>query len=513
MINPDVAENAERHVLSAMMHGAAERAAQLLTPDDFADYRNALLYDHILELHFGEEPTTWLSVLHRIEKNGTIKRADTVVWLQGISELDVIPEQVGFYAGIVSEEADRRRLVKLGSQLASAGSIDDPEARAHIVDGLRDQLAGGDTTTAADTWTPVDLGPYLDGTVDRPEPTVGIARQDGLRVLYPGKEHSIIGEMEAGKSWFALACVAAELVAGHTVVYVHFEEDDPADTVERLRALGVPSYQIRSQFLFVGPHQAATSERIRRLTDRRPSLVILDGQNEGMALHAQAIREEDGAAEFRRLLVKPWTAVGAAVAACDHVVKDAEARGRYALGSVHKGNALNGSLIVLENAEPFGRGERGVSRVYVTKDRPGHLRRHGQKTKIPGKSYLGMLVVDDTRVRRDGLDLQWFPPADTTPDDAVSEKTNPGAAWIEKTLAAESEQSIGSKKQLLAALRNAGYSLRNTEVDEALEDLKYLGKIEEVRGARGALGYRIKASVPLPEGPATSSQDSLPGVG
>lgn len=511
MINPEVGDNAERHVLSAMMHGGAERAAQMLTPNEFGDLRNALLYDHILELWAGEEPTSWLSVLHRIEKNGTIKRSDTVTWLQEISALDVIPAQVGYFATIVQEEAERRRIVKIGAQLSQAGTLDDPERRAQVVDSLREELTGGQLTeSAADSWKPLDLTAFLDGTYERPEPNVGIVRADGLRLLYPGKEHAVIGEMESGKSWFSLACVAAELFSDRTVVYVHFEEDDPADTVDRLRLLGVPAYQIRTRFLFIGPHQAATAERIRKLTEMRPSLVVLDGQNEGMVLHGQDIREEQGAGKFRALLVKPFTAVGAAVLACDHVVKDAESRGRYALGSIHKGNALNGSLIVLENAEPFGRGERGVSRVYVTKDRPGHIRRHGQKTKIPGKTYLGMLAVDDTRKWRDELDLTWSAPADTPPDEPQDAKPNRNrqvAAWVLEVIAGEPEQSVESRNRMYALMRKAGYSIDEAVIRTALEDLVVADSIEEVKG-RG-IGYRVRPGGASSPPPDTSVQDPL----
>jgi hypothetical protein len=87
-----------------------------------------------------------------------------------------------------------------------------------------------------------------------------------------------------------------------------------------------------------------------------PSLVVFGGVNEAMALHLWAIREEHGAAEFRRRLVKPCTGVGAAVLSLDHVVTDAERRARTALGSVHKVNGLSGVLILLDNTEPFGRG-------------------------------------------------------------------------------------------------------------------------------------------------------------
>ena len=59
---------------------------------------------------------------------------------------------------------------------------------------------------------------------------------------------------------------------------------------------------------------------------------------------------------------------------------------RDAYGNVHKGNALDGARIMLENVEPFGRRMRGVSHVYVTKDRPGHLRSHGRPTKNPAEA-------------------------------------------------------------------------------------------------------------------------------
>ena len=75
----------------------------------------------------------------------------------------------------------------------------------------------------------------------------------------------------------------------------------------------------------------------------------------------------------------PFRAVGAATIACDHLPMNVTAGRTVAYGSVHKGNALDGARIMLENVEPFGRAMRGVSRVLVTKDRPGYLRAHGSR--------------------------------------------------------------------------------------------------------------------------------------
>lgn len=500
-----VAVEAERRILGAMMLGHAEAAAEHLTPADFYEHRHAAIYNHVLELWGGGEPTDPVALLKRLADRGELTKPETGPYLHTLIERACDQPQIGYYARIVLDEADRRRTATLGARLTQASAISDAEARRlKVAEVLADGTRG---ERERDSWTPIDLTPYLDGTHQRPEPTIGIARQDGLRLLYPGKEHAVIGEMESGKSWFSLACVAAELLAGQTVVYIHFEEADPADSVERLLILGVPAHRIAAGFRFVGPSTPVTPDRIVRLLEQQPSLVILDGQNEGMALHAQAIREEDGAAAFRRLLVKPWTEAGAAVLSCDHVVKDKESRGRYALGSIHKGNALNGSLILLENQDPFGRGQRGASRLYAVKDRPGHLRRHGQGTKTSGKTYLGQIVVDDTRRWRDALDLAFLPPAEEAPTDAAPK--SPLGQWVLDVIGRQPEQTVANRGQLYALLRKAGYTLREADVRDTVEDLIVAGALAEHLGKRGAKGYRIPSQDIVTQAPQ-ASQLTLP---
>lgn len=330
-----------------------------------------------------------------------------------------------------------------------------------------------------DSWEPVDLGPYLRGEVRRPEPTIGIRRSDGLRLMYPGKEHSVIGEMESGKSWLLLASTAAELDLGRHVVYLHFEESDPSDTVERLTLLGVTESQMLKLFRFVAPQRQVSHEALARLLDPAPSLVVFDGVNEAMSLHGWGIRDEDGAASFRRHLVMPCTRIGAATVSADHVVKDKEARGRNALGSIHKGNGLSGSLLLLENADPFGRGQRGRSHLFVTKDRPGHLRRHGRPdAKIPGKTFLGELVVDDLQTFTPDLELRlWAPkdPAKATPMPTLDDLV---VTTVAKVVAAGKVANLSTVRALLP--------YRAADVDDALARLVYADKLVETTGSRGA---------------------------
>ena len=147
--------------------------------------------------------------------------------------------------------------------------------------------------------------------------------------------------METGKSWFAIACVVAELTKGNRVIYVHFEEADPADTIERLQALRVPD-QGSSTVHFRRPNEPVDQAALAVLLDPAPTLVVLDGVNEAMYLHGWSVNDTDGAAAYRRHLVRPCTPVGAAVLSADHVVKDQDKRGRNALGASTRETASPG---------------------------------------------------------------------------------------------------------------------------------------------------------------------------
>jgi len=379
-----------------------------------------------------------------------------------------------------------------------------------VIDYGTDYRDPDDTLGA--TWQAVDLAPYLAGDAVRPVPTVGMARLDGLRLMYAGKEHTVIGEMEAGKSWYAIASVAAEITTGHHVLYIHFEETDPTDTVERLQALDISDDVILARLRFVGPSEPVDPFVLATLLDPVPSLVVLDGVNEAMSLHGTGIRDEDGAALFRRRLVKPCTAVGAAVLGADHVVKDRERRDRGPLGSIHKGNGLNGSLILLENVEPFGRGQRGASHVFVTKDRPGHLRRHGRASKLPGKTYMGTLIVDDNRTKVPWTEVVLTePPDQPDTEHAVTPEQADEAAVLDavldavtKVLGQYADEDEGKPDEerrgevSLRTVRAVVKGIRKTRSDDALERLILDGRLRERRGPNRSRLFRLPDSEPAP---------------
>lgn len=270
----------------------------------------------------------------------------------------------------------------------------------HLVDPYADvpppTVSPWDPAPQAPSWRPVPLDPLLDGDYEPAAPTVG-RRNDGRGVLYPGRGHSLVGESEAGKSWLAQLFCAQELGERHGVLYLDFE-DDAGAVVDRLLTVGADPARIRDRFAYIAPSEPLTTPGAadtlhQALGDLKPVLVVLDGVTEALSLHGLSTNDNDDVARFGRLLTRPMTERGAAVLSLDHVTKDRENRGRYAIGGVHKLNGLSGAALVLENVDRFGAGLAGKSRLLIAKDRPGQLRCHA----LPGagdRYWFGDFTLD-----------------------------------------------------------------------------------------------------------------------
>ena len=228
------------------------------------------------------------------------------------------------------------------------------------------------------TWGPVPLDDLLSGNRP-PISTSLLARVDGVCLLYAGRQHSFTGETESLKTWAALAVVAQELQAGHRVVIVDFEDAAETVVLDRLhRALRIPVATLLERLDYVRPSEALASivarSDLEALVAKSPSLVIFDGVTEGMALHNLDPNKGPEVARFTQLVSRPFTDAGAAVVLVDHPVKDSSTRGRYAAGSAHKLNQVDGAAYVFELITLARRGGTGSSRLSIAKDRPGAVR-------------------------------------------------------------------------------------------------------------------------------------------
>ncbi|MCW2496585.1 AAA family ATPase [Jatrophihabitans sp.] len=273
-----------------------------------------------------------------------------------------------------------------------------------------------DITGWVRSWQPVDPTAVIEGTWRQVEPTIG-ARTDHVGILYPGKQHVAQGETEGGKSWFAARITVTEILAGNHVVYIDFE-DDINTAISRLRILQVPDPIIVERFHYIRPLEPIGTginldDLLRLIAATDPTAVIIDGVTEAMTMHGLDPLSNSDVAKFGRALPKRIADQGPAVLSLDHVTKNAETRGKYALGGVHKLNALDGAAFSIENRTPFGVGITGKSTIKLAKDRPGQLRRRSLPSKN-GMHWFGDLVL--TSHGEDYADLDIVAPTERSDD-------------------------------------------------------------------------------------------------
>lgn len=220
------------------------------------------------------------------------------------------------------------------------------------------------------TWQAVDLTDILDGTHRPPQPAF-LTRTDGVRLLYPGMTHSIHGESESGKSLVVQHLAAGMVNDGHPVLYLDFESD-PAQVVGRLRTFGATTEALAARFAYVHPETgpgttAAERDAWRGLLAQNWALVVIDGTTDALG----------DVATWQRVLPNQLAKrTGAAVVAIDHVTKDREGRGRFALGAQAKLSGLSGAAYSCEVTRQLGDGLCGEVVLRVVKDRPGQVRPH-----------------------------------------------------------------------------------------------------------------------------------------
>jgi hypothetical protein len=146
--------------------------------------------------------------------------------------------------------------------------------------------------------------------------------------------------------------------------------------LERLRGFGVEDETTRRAFAYLRPEEALTDaardDVIALLRELDARLMVSDAFNAALTLHGYSPKATEEVEAFWRRAVAPFCHVGAAVVLPDHVVKEKEARGRYAYGSERKATGCDVHL-GLRVIEAFGRGRRGRAKITVHRDRIGFL--------------------------------------------------------------------------------------------------------------------------------------------
>jgi len=262
------------------------------------------------------------------------------------------------------------------------------------------EIANSDTDGSS--WKPIELRDYFDGLFAAPVATI-LKRSDGNGLIYKGKVHSIYGESESGKSWVAQIATAELLRTDKKVIYIDFESD-AHEIVNRLKALSVSRANLLQYFTYIRPDGARDADDpywLDILQPDRADLVIIDGVTESLTMWGGETKDNDAITRWMRIFPRTVaTASGAAVVLIDHITKNADTRGRFAIGGQAKLATIDGAAYLVEPLEPLAPGRVGVLTMRVTKDRPGQVRRiAGMWRKSDRTQEAAVFTIDSTRAQ------------------------------------------------------------------------------------------------------------------
>ena len=250
------------------------------------------------------------------------------------------------------------------------------------------------------SWKPIALKDYYDGLFAAPVATI-LKRTDGNGLIYTGRVHSIYGESESGKSWVAQIASAECLKSDKKVIYIDFESD-PSDVVGRMKSLGVSRANLLQYFTYIrpdGPRDADDPYWQAILESGSAELIIIDGVTESLTMWGGETKDNDAITRWMRIFPRTVaTASGAAVVLIDHITKNAETRGRFAIGGQAKLATIDGAAYLVEPLEALAPGRVGSLTMRVTKDRPGYIRKiAGMWRKSDRTQEAAVFVIDSTR--------------------------------------------------------------------------------------------------------------------
>ena len=303
----------------------------------------------------------------------------------------------------------------LGALLPEHGAEEAEEADVEEVGSDGDSRGDSDPLDARpSSWSPVDLEPYLTGKLTVPDPEV-CRRNDGACLMYRGRVNMLFGSSESAKSWIAMAICLQEIEAGGRALYLDFE-DEPVQTLNRLRLLGAVDDDLRAQFSYIRPEgpladmqrnkwgkdqptksgEFAQDQFDMALQSLDPDIIVADGMTALYGLHGLDANDAVSTDVITSWLKRLTRNGRSTVIIIDHQAKSAE-KGSMPIGSQHKVAMVQGTLLQVWPIKQPMPGDVGEMELVVLKDRPGQVRAHSQKTGGRGKAQVAGVVTLDSR--------------------------------------------------------------------------------------------------------------------
>jgi hypothetical protein len=215
------------------------------------------------------------------------------------------------------------------------------------------------------SWQRIDLA---DPQYDRPTEPPAIC---GL--IYQGKRHALSGPPEAAKTLAALIFGLEQMRAGKgTFALIDFEMGEHATRL-LLHDLGATLEEI-GRVYYTYPSGPPEQADLDAITAAGVTLAIVDAAAGAYNASGLDDNKRADAETFSRAWITPLWQRNITTIILDHVVKNSDARGRYAIGSERKLGTVDVHL-GLEAVKQLHRGTNGLVRITTHKDRPGHLPR------------------------------------------------------------------------------------------------------------------------------------------
>jgi len=318
-------------------------------------------------------------------------------------------------------------------------------------------------------------------------------------MLYPGRWHTVVGLMTAGKTTFALWHVKQVLADGGHVIYVHFEERDPGGIIHRLLGMGVDKEVIRKRFHWpedsTSPWEIGEMARQVALLEDTPTLAVLDGINAACGTHEWDVSLNAAVGAYRNMFVFPLTALGTCVLSLGHPPKAPNRQTEsYGYGAAGWLNDVDGvGFRMAASKTPIAKGGKGSSSLHVVKDRYGEVSRWGElqiDRDLPWY-YMGQFVVDDTKEWEDHTTAHLSIPAKAGEQGATRDKYDDLGDRVVEYLQGAKDHKFATVTKLGNSLRAKGVKMAQNDLAPALERLANHGVLTwpDVQGQKARPGW------------------------
>jgi hypothetical protein len=191
-------------------------------------------------------------------------------------------------------------------------------------------------------------------------------------LLYQGKRHVASGPQESAKTLICYSLLLVALRADQPVAIVDFEMG-PVATRRMLTDLGATTDELE-QVAYTEPEGPPSQTDINYHLARDTRYVLIDASAGAFDSSGLDDNSRKDAEKFARQWIQPLFSRGIATIVLDHVTKNSETRGKYAIGSERKTGGADVHL-GFDALKTLTRGGNGLVKVTAHKDRGAYMAR------------------------------------------------------------------------------------------------------------------------------------------